>query len=60
MKYKAEKDELNKKLKELNGKEREEMVAVLTDAQKEELRKIVLGEKKPADKKPTDKKPGDK
>lgn len=59
-KYKAERDDLNKKLKELAAKEREEMVAVLTDAQKEELKKIVLGEKKPTDKTPTDKKPGDK
>lgn len=58
-KYRAEKAELNKKLKELSTKEREEMVAVLTDEQKEELKRITLGEKKPT-KKPTDKKPTDK
>jgi|GEM_PF-1122896 Spy/CpxP family protein refolding chaperone len=60
---KAKKDELNKKLKEINDAERAEMAAVLTDAQKEELKKILLKDvpsdkKKPADtKKPDEKKP---
>lgn len=59
-KYRADREDLNRKLKELQAKEREEMVAVLNEAQKEELKKIVLGEKKPTDKKPADKKPADK
>jgi hypothetical protein len=61
---------LAKQLEELKNKQREETYAVLTDDQKEQLKKILTEKvgapskspdnKKPDDKKPDDKKPDDK
>jgi Spy/CpxP family protein refolding chaperone len=56
--YKMKIGEMQKKIKDLQAEERKEMVSVLTDAQKEELRSKAIGEdtkKKKDEKKPADK-----
>jgi hypothetical protein len=63
--YKVKIDALKTEISKLEEEEKREMSKVLTDAQKEELRKIIsgkaLGEPTAGDKSPkSDKKPGDK
>ena len=60
-KYKAKIKSLQDQIAELQTEERAAMVNVLTEPQKDMLRKLATGEvKKDKDKKPSDKKPSDK
>ena len=54
--FKKKIDDLNKQIKTLQQEHKKAQVAVLTDEQKEQLQKIVIGETKKKDDKKSDKK----
>jgi Spy/CpxP family protein refolding chaperone len=59
-KYKPEVEKLGEQIRDLKRKEKAEAEKVLTPAQKQRLRELLLGEEKPSDKAPPKDKPSDK